>query len=346
MRALSLVRHAAVGALVFSAGASCADPRPVIARQSCEDAPSLTTPCVVNLVPELTATWARIRGQPREAQVVALRRELIEPRAIFYGEVLGPLPDAQLAAFAAMMDTASDRVDAAARDLERRMPAEWTRFTAVLPDAKPAVVYLLPSFGVFDGQVRPVGGRTVVLFGADAAARTTSGRASCALVQHELFHLYHGQQSAEVARGTEDVFVRRLPPALWSVLWVEGVATHASRSLCPDALMADVLLSDSLEAAAQRVMPGVSRAVRARLDSREWPDLAAFFFSASTGAVPDVPPRAGYWLGMRVAERVGAGLSLPQLARRDSTGLRREVEAALVAGEAGFAAPLDSATAP
>ena len=151
------------------------------------------------------------------------------------------------------------------------------------------------------------------------------------MVQRELFHHYHGQVSADVARGTEDVFVRRLPPALWSIVWVEGLATQATRALCPDAPMDEVLLADSLETQVQGAMPAVAATLRARLDSREWPDLAAYFYSPDTGIVQGVPPRSGYLLGMRVAERIGAGAPLDQVARRDSTGLRRAVEDAIAA---------------
>jgi hypothetical protein len=65
-------------------------------------------------------------------------------------------------------------------------------------------------------------------------------------------------------------------------------------------------------------------AVVARLDSARPEDLGALFSSRRLNE--RVPPRAGYYIGMLIAQQAGARYSLAELAHLDPAAARRTVQ--------------------
>ena len=200
--------------------------------------------------------------------------------------------------FAAMFDPA-------VADFERRIGS--------LPTD--TLVFLVVSMGEFDGARRELEGRTCLLFGADMIARYHGGDAR-AFVQHELFHIYHGQRFS----GCDEV---------WCSLWSEGLAVYAARALNPGASDAELLLTipvpirPALEAHREEAVCMVLQ----RLDSTDGDDWNALFSSGRLSA--NLPPRFGYMVGMWVAEDLGRTRSLRELAQLNGPALRAAVDQSL-----------------
>jgi hypothetical protein len=177
-------------------------------------------------------------------------------------------------------------------------------------------VYLVNSLGEFDGGTREVGGRTVLMFGADVIARIHMDHDIQPFFHHELFHLYHHRYFPECE-------------PIWCGLWAEGLATYAARTLNPKASDAELLLTtpEPLRAAVEKDRKGAVCAVTARLESTSQKDYGALF--SSDRLSPTLPPRFGYYVGYLVAEEIGRTHTLKQMAQMKPPQARRAVDAAL-----------------
>ena len=189
-------------------------------------------------------------------------------------------------------------------------------FARTFPDigAMPPT-YLLHSFNEMDGGTRELGGRTVLVFGADVIARAHRPNANeRPFFQHELFHVYH-----------EPLF-RDCKP-LWCSLWEEGMATYVAASLNPGAKPDELLLPEAdLTAIRANPAPAIC-AVRARFESTDDADYKSLFNGGSH--LPGLPERAGYFVGFMVAQKLGAGRTVTELAHWPVAEARVKVAAAL-----------------
>ncbi len=78
----------------------------------------------------------------------------------------------------------------------------------------------------------------------------------------------------------------------------------------------------------QKRLPALSQELRRNLDVTAEETYRDFFRSAGKRA-PDVPIRSGYYIGFRIAERVGQGKTLAELARLGGRDLRARVDSVL-----------------
>jgi hypothetical protein len=112
-------------------------------------------------------------------------------------------------------------------------------------------------------------------------------------------------------------------------MWMEGLAVLAAQRLNPQATDAELLLSSP-----RPIRPEVERnrraavcAVASRLDSSDPIDYAALFSSGP--ALPDLPPRVGYFVGYLVAEEAARDRTITDLAHLDNAAGRAAIDAAL-----------------
>jgi hypothetical protein len=210
--------------------------------------------------------------------------------------------------------------------IRSELPQYIRRFGEVLPDARwdSITFYIMPWLFISNGGGGPSSaGGEVMIFGVDAVARDQGASGDLApLFYHELFHLYHSRIQGMVHPDSERLPRSRTP--LWRLLWAEGLATYAASRLSPSSSL-DAVVGDSL---AERVKPRLSelaRDLRTHLDSTSAGTFRLYMTAMSRG--PELPPaRAGYYIGMLVAERLGQTRSLAQLARLGGSQLRSLIE--------------------
>jgi hypothetical protein len=194
-------------------------------------------------------------------------------------------------------------------------------FTRSFPDYAPNTpVFFTVSLFQFDGGTRPVGNRTALLFGIDAIARFHGADTNLkVLFDHELFHQYHDQIAPEL---TDD------DAPLWVSLWEEGLATYVSQRMNPGSTDAQVLMFPSnLAEQAAPLMRELASELRANFRSTDREEYALFFFGQKVRA--NWPPRSGYYVGYRIAQTLGQGHSLQEIAAWRGAPLQEAVRKAL-----------------
>lgn len=203
-------------------------------------------------------------------------------------------------------------------------------FRQAFPDMKwSGSVVFTASLDAFDGGLRPLGAETALLFGVDKMVALYGDNARIGpLFHHELFHCYHMAVNPTLEPTPESHGV--LEP-----LWAEGLAVYVAASLNPDATARELTLTESMVREVDAAQGRLAQELRGVLDEISEEGYRDFFLGAGQRA--DVPKRAGYLLGYRVAQRVAArtSASLPELARLRRPRLRALVDEAL----ASLAAP-------
>lgn len=274
---------------------------------------------IVNLMPTFWAFWEKAEKLPSQEKVRLFRTMVQEPNA---------------SVFAAAAPSASrdDVVSAYLEDLPRFIPAMRAlsdRLTAELPACRKSFqkafpdmtwagnIYFLPSCFTFDGAVRQVDGKAALVFGVDMIAVLHGAQGNIApLFHHELFHVYHRGRTPEAFSGD---FLGKM--------WTEGLAVYASQQLNPTATMGDLLVPPDLVRRSDADLPRLARDVRDKLGSRDFTDFQDYFDGGSKR--PDVPVRAGYYIGLVVVRDTATRMSLVEMAQLKGEDLRREVRAAL-----------------
>ena len=95
----------------------------------------------------------------------------------------------------------------------------------------------------------------------------------------------------------------------------------------PGATEAQALMSETLAGLAKSMLPALAHELRSNAESHDKDEYAAFFFGQNSR--PDLPPRGGYYVGYRVAQILGAGRTIQQLALLRDAELKAAVMQAL-----------------
>ena len=163
-------------------------------------------------------------------------------------------------------------------------------------------VYLVNSFGEFDGGTRKLKDGVHLMFGADMIDQLYKTTPIQPFFHHELFHLYHGRSFDECE-------------AVYCSLWKEGLAVHVASTLNPGASDASLLLTFpvSLREAVEKDRSGAICSVVAKLDSTRNEDFPPLFQGRPQPGAK-FPPRYGYYVGYLVAQDLGRTRDLKQLA--------------------------------
>ena len=264
--------------------------------------------------------WLDHRDEPVDAQWAAIRGR-------FAGDLPGFYENDRFGDMAGFVDGVRSQKlsewplhrEAALRAAEKfvadfpQAVASFEKAVGPLPEQPP--VTLVMSLGEFDGAVRNLGFGDTLYFGADEMARIYPGASTTPFLQHELFHTYHSPLLGDCQ-------------PLWCALWNEGLAVYAARRLNPDA--SDVELGLALPAPIRPALETRRRdavcAVRKRMDGGE--DYRPIFTGMGE-PLDGLPLRFGYLVGLWVAEDLGRGHSLAEMARWNGEDLRDRIAASL-----------------
>ena len=186
-----------------------------------------------------------------------------------------------------------------------------------LPTDRP--VYLLMSLGEFDGATRDFGRGENLYFGADAISQYYPGASTLPFLHHELFHIYHSRRMGECYQ-------------IWCSLWNEGLATYAAARLNPGSsdIELGLHLPQLIRPALQARREEAICAVRERLD-KDGPENYNPLFTGMDREEGALPARYGYLVGLWVAEDLGEGRSLAEMAEWNGPELRERIGASLEA---------------
>lgn len=164
-------------------------------------------------------------------------------------------------------------------------------------------IYLVDSFGEFDGGTRDLPEGNRLMFGADMIDFLYKGKPIKPFIEHELFHLMHHRTFPEC-------------DPVWCNLWEEGLATYVASTLNPGAsdealgLTIPAPLRPAVEAHKQEAIC----AVRDRLESKDPKDYGPLFMGGGQPLSPNLPRRFAYYVGLLVVADAGKTRTLKQLA--------------------------------
>ena len=201
--------------------------------------------------------------------------------------------------------------------LTTEIPSYIARFRKSFPDFRcDFPIYLMISLGHMDGAGRVVGASPALVLGVDTIDRIETPLQLRVFFEHELFHRYNYR----VAGFSDDPGDRQ---PIWRTLWAEGLATYVSAELNPDRPLSDAMIFPA--DLAERAAPQIEQLARVlRENDAPNPSLYAEYFEAG-GAKNAIPPRAGYYVGYRVASLAARRYSLYQLAHLRGAALHRNI---------------------
>ena len=263
-------------------------------------------PAIIDLTGDYARIYEATRDMPKAERVARFKAEMARRIPGFYeakrrgwsGAEYDDLIDRSFARFPAIEVAFKARAAAVAGQLA----GAQADFIRTFPDigALPPT-YLLHSLGEMDGGTRDLGGRTVLVFGADQIAKIHRADADeRPFFEHELFHVYH-EARFKGCKG------------LWCSLWEEGFATYVAATLNP-AAKPDELLMPAADLAAIKADPvAAACAVLANFGSTKESDYRPLFTGGSH--LPGLPERAGYFLGFLVMQQLAAGREIVAMAQ-------------------------------
>ncbi|HMR73798.1 MAG TPA: DUF2268 domain-containing putative Zn-dependent protease [Polyangiaceae bacterium] len=282
---------------------------------------------IENAMPAFWDFWQQAKAEPPQKQAKLFRELVIAKHPSFFGDNVisrDPTKPVDLPA----------RIDAFLKELPAHIPvmqrvsasitADLGRyqqtFAAHFPDFKwNGRVIFSVSLDAFDGAIRNVDGQMALMFGVDKIAKLYADDANLEpLFHHELFHVYHFEKLA---------LDESAAPKLYQPLWFEGLAVFVAKKLNPNASAKQLTLSDEMMRFGMAKEAQLAREFLAQLDSSDEVTYRDYF--RGSGGRSDIPPRMGYYLGMRVAERLGKVRDLKGLAELKDPELRTLVAKAL-----------------
>ena len=272
--------------------------------------PAAAPPVYTDLSQAFVDFYDRTEGLDDAARLAAFKAQVAPLLPGFYAPRLGRTPEQQdRMTLNAIRRFPEIREKYAAT--QRAFPDAYARAIAHFRQAFPhsdAVLptYFLHSLGEMDGGTREIGDRTVMVFGADGIAQYHTPSDIGPFFDHELFHVEHGAHFPECE-------------PVWCALWTEGLATAAAEAMNPGIDQAGLMLTIP-----RPIQPEIDAdwqaalcLARSRLDSTSREDYAAMFMGGS--AEQAYPPRWGYYVGFRLAQRVLREHSLVELAHMPPT---------------------------
>lgn len=266
---------------------------------------------ITDRMPDFWHFWQAAQGAPRETWPALFRDLVRQPNAALYDAVFRNLPMSEDQLLAGSFDRVEPNLATLTKlsaELAADLPRRIARFREEFPDFRCDVpVLFLYSAGAFDGAIRQVAGQRTLMFGIDLIAQL-HGEQGEPLYIHELFHLYHAQQS----HGEDE---ERL---FWS-LWREGLATWVACGPSPDRASWSACGLPAIAREPSRAGE-LARRIAVVLDRTSREEYARFFLGGDPAA--SEPARSGYWIGYLVAQRLAETRSNRELARLDPQSVR------------------------
>lgn len=273
-----------------------------------------------------------------EADLLDVFRERIRlPYAEAYAAA-DPIGDGTWRQYLEAVRTNPDEIRAVSEKLPGELHRCWVRFSSDLPlDPAKVTIFLLPApRDALGGAVRAYGqGRDMLVLGSDVMSLgLAEPLAFSVFVQHELAHLHHHQVNEEIREASASYFSGR-PSSLARIVWLEGIAVHASGVLNPTAGARELFRSRTLPEHMRKHWGQVRDRFIGMHGSSEPAEIQKYVYDGDAAA--GLPPRAGYYFGARLASELSKrGLSLRDLFLLRGPGLDEAlVSAARLAGPEG-----------
>ena len=281
---------------------------------------------MVDLMPEFESTLQRTASTAAEQQLAEVKKFIAAHAALYAPSVVG-VPDAATIARSSLPSIRSRNgdIERNAAVLHERLPAYLHDFAAHFPDFRcNFTIYMMPSFGAFDGAGRFVDGKPAMVLGVDTISALEKSDQLKVFIDHEIFHRYHFQAAGFSDDGGDGA-------TIVTALWAEGLATYVSAALNPDRPLADaLLLPRDLEERAQPHVASIAAELRANLERKDVAVYEKYFAYGSRAATAaKLPWRSGYYVGYLVAKRLAQDTPLQSLAHWRGDDLTARIAAAL-----------------
>jgi hypothetical protein len=298
---------------------------PVHARASCE---------VVDLMP---AFWQALEGVDAAAQ---MRTTVVDPHPDLYndnyvGLSTGAKWDKELAAEKTYVEAHRAEVSAVEQYLAANVQKYMEGFQRTFPGYRcDYTFYIAPSFGRMDGSAATVNGQHRIIFAPDVIPRYHKLSDLKVLIDHETFHIYHHQVTAVFGASDEAV------PTTLEALWSEGLATFVSWRMNPDVSLDIALLQPDIPQGARPHLADIAKDLLAHLDAKDETTYLHYFVASRQ---PEgYPPRAGYYVGVLIAQDLSGRYTLQRLAHLKGAVLHEALVTQLKKLAAGGRSPMSN----
>jgi hypothetical protein len=244
-------------------------------------------------------------GLEPDARVAAFKRDVAPLFPAFYAPREGRTQeqvDNSIRGAIKEFPSIRDKYVAAQQTFPAAMAKARRHFRKFFPHSRASLpTYLLHSLGEMDGGTRDIDGRQIMVFGADGIAKYHSPADIGPFFDHEFLHVEHG------------AFFKDCDP-VWCSLWQEGLATAAAAQMNPGIDYQGLMLTvpKPIPAAVDAHWREALCYVSAKQDSTGRDDYGSLFYG--NGGTNILPPRAGYYIGYKLAARLLRTHSLVGLA--------------------------------
>jgi hypothetical protein len=276
---------------------------------------------VVDLMPEF---WQSLESDDPGGR---MRTRLIDPHPDLYNDSIVKLPSGakwveQIARERAYAQAHRKEVTAAETYLLAHVDPIVAKFQQTFPDYRcDYAFYIAPTFGQMDGSAASVDGRHLIVFAPDVIPRYHRLSDLKVLIDHETFHIYHHQATGAFGASADEV------PTILQALWGEGLATFASWRMNPEVGLDVALLQPGIPEAAKPHLAQIAKDLLAHLDQKDEPTFLRYFVAGRQA--DGYPPRAGYYVGVLIAQTLSARYTLAELAHLNGPPLHTALVAEL-----------------
>ncbi|MCC2971384.1 hypothetical protein [Massilia sp. IC2-476] len=280
---------------------------------------------VHDLATPFAQVWDRNAGKPDSAFVQDFKTTIASRFPAFYdvqrfgGRRTEAQHDGEIAKARTEFPSMRAAYDRKVARFTQDLPGHIASFRATFPDyAAKTDIWFLHSLGEMDGGTRTFDGKTYFIFGADAMVKYHGDGDEAAFFHHELFHDYHNMNCAK--------------EPVWVGLWNEGLATYVAKRMNPSANNSELLLDipHNLVADTRKQLGRAFNDLHGKLESEDQTHYAGLF-QGRGGDGTGLPARRGYYLGYLVAEEIGKGMSMQQMARLECGAAHKAVVGAVEA---------------
>ena len=262
---------------------------------------------IVDLMPEF---WKELDGRDAAAK---LRATIVDPHPDLYNDDYvsvpsGPKWEDLVARDRAYVDGHRSEVREAEKYLTAHVRQYMEAFRGTFADYRcDFVFYIAPSFGRMDGAAGFVKGQHRIIFAPDVIPRYHKLSELKVLIDHETFHIYHHQATAVFGASADAV------PSTEEMLWGEGLATFVSWRMNSGVSLDIALLQPGIPEGASPHLAVIARDLLQHLQEKDEATYKHYFVASQQ---PEgYPPRAGYYVGFLIAQKLALRYTLPELAK-------------------------------
>jgi hypothetical protein len=271
----------------------------------------------VDVFPAFFQFWKEMETAAREARAARFLDLVVKPHADLFEGFAGTISTERASRYLSQVEPLVPVIKTLHGWVIGNFKGKIADFQKVLPEFewRGSIVFMPNLFG-FDAGLGSIDGKGFLVFGLDMLAKMDGSQADLSvLITHELFHLYHESFHPEWKGQTRG---KDIP--LYRLVWGDGLATYASRQLNPQATVGAILRSPTLAASCQDRLKPLAGLLLQNLDNNENAPFMEWMSGRARGS--DVPPRAGYYFGWRIAQELGRQQPLPELARLSDAKVR------------------------